>query len=168
MISYTLQEQFNRCLHQALENHDFIGLKPVAEFVYMALTPDSIYAHVTFIKERREYKFPRDGIPHQINKMVDIVSRDIMRWINERLYPEQTDPQELKCDHFYSFSIDCERTATCNSCGHTWKFDGFPCGNVNNGTFKVYGKEQTNPNTPADALLKAGEILGIFDPKEST
>lgn len=74
---------------------------------------------------------------------------DIMNALIKFYHRVEVPEKKQTCDHFHSFSMDWERVATCNSCGHVWQWDGFPCGNINNGTFKIYGKEQTDPQDAA-------------------
>lgn len=95
-IPNRLQESFDMHLHQILENYDFLGLKPVTEFLYLSNEPDSMFARVQFLKERREFKFPVAQIPYECDELAKNVSKAIIGWLNECLYKEQPIPQELK------------------------------------------------------------------------
>jgi len=60
-----------------------------------------------------------------------------------------------ECEHLVYSGVDPETLQiTCHGCGLTWTaFKGeeptHDMGNINNGTFKIYGEEQTTPQESA-------------------
>lgn len=93
-IPENLRGDLDQKLAHILEINGLVGLRPKIEVTYLPLTPDSMYAHIYFLKEAREYRFPIDRLPIQFDNLVIMISKDIIRWLNERLYSEQTTPQE--------------------------------------------------------------------------
>jgi len=63
------------------------------------------------------------------------------------------------CDHLVYSGVDPETLQiTCHGCGlkwTAWKGEGpmRNVGNINNGTFKIYGKEQADPMVRHRALI---------------
>jgi len=93
-IPENLRGDLDQKLACILESNGLVGLKPNIEVTYLPLTPDSMYAHIYFLKEAREYRFPIDRLPIQFDNLIIMIAKDIIKWINEELYAKQTIPQE--------------------------------------------------------------------------